>query len=47
MNHNQLVKAVETALSKLFADTSVSREDTRESFEQIKEWVDEFLSTLD
>jgi hypothetical protein len=47
MKHDQLVKNVEDALAKLFADTSVSREKTKESLEQIQEWVAEFLSALE
>jgi hypothetical protein len=47
MEHDKLVKAVEDALAKLFADTSVSREKTKDSLEQIQEWVTEFLSALE
>jgi len=47
MNHDQQVKDIEKALSKLFAYTSVSQEQTRESLQQIREWVDEFLGALD
>jgi hypothetical protein len=47
MKHDKLVKDVEDALAKLFADTSVSREQTKDSLEQIQEWVTEFLSALE
>jgi hypothetical protein len=46
MTHEQLQAEVMTALDKLFADTSVSKEVTAASLREIKALIDEMIESL-
>lgn len=47
MKHDELVDAAETAIDRLFSDTSVGPETTRESLEGLKNTIDIKLECLD
>lgn len=47
MSHLQKLADAKTAIDKVFADTSTSKEVTRESLEELKEHIEELLETLD
>jgi hypothetical protein len=45
--HNELKKRAVEAIEKLFSDTSVPREQTREALEGLKDEIDARLETID
>ena len=46
MTHEQLVTAAKTAIDRVFSDTTVSPEETRQSLEELQEEIAVKLSTL-
>ena len=46
MNHLQLLENAKIALDKLFSDTSVDRETTKVSLEELRDEVDTKIASL-
>ena len=47
MSHLGLVAAAKEAVNQVFKDTAVEQETTRESLEELKEFIDECLDALE
>lgn len=46
VRHDELVKAAKAAIQEVFSDTTVGREQTRESVEELQEEIRSLLDTL-
>lgn len=44
--HERLLERVRTALEMLFSDTDVSQKQTRVELEELRDWLDERISSL-
>ena len=44
--HERLVEAAKAAIDAVFSDTSVKRNKTKESLEELNDWIQEALETL-
>lgn len=46
-NHIALLHAAKAAISRVNADTTVSPEETKQSLEELREYIDELIDALD